>query len=826
MRGMPGEARPVARERSAAVSVDALADAWEAAWSGGDPRAFAAICAPDLHYEDPLDDDAAAAASPRSPSTPRRLWRAFPDVRFERAGQRLSDGRFAALPVRAHGRNTGPLDGLPASHREIELHVVFWCELDAGRTRLWRVRAVYDAYGAALAARADPAARDAAQPRAADAAGLRAAALRGPAIARETTVLDGWRADDRRRRGCRSNPVRSAPVTMAAARSAVPRRRRGPLTRAARRAAAVGIRARFALALVALALSLGLVGWAGVSALDSGQASLQRIYGDSVITLQKIGRLQTLIGQSEETILYALASDSQSEQQQAGVALNTRIIPTVEVLLAEVSQSVADSPQQTLLARALSDQWATFLSGFAGESLQGQVASVRAAEAATFKIVLDQVSASAGALFNSERTDARTSHHASLASYKTGLRVMVIVVIAGFVASMLVLLWLARLMLPRMLAYSRFAQRLAAGDYRERLEPRGRDEIDGLGRILDTVAQSREDSERHDHRQAEFGEALQVTADEGEAQELLRRHLERSIPGASVVVLNRNNSLDRLQAVTALPAGSPLATTLLDASPRSCLAVRGAHIHERHGDESALVDCAICGGCGGETRCTPLLVGGEVIGSVLVNGPTALDGAAEHHIRESVRQAAPVIANLRNLSMSETRAATDALTGLPNRRSLDDTIKRMVAQAHRTNQPLAALMLDLDHFKQVNDQLGHSRGDEILAAFGIQLHGLLRASDFASRYGGEEFLLLLPATDEAGALTFAERIRAAMRTLPLPFLDRAITISIGLAVLPDHGLDSETLARAADRALYAAKTNGRDRIEIATTDTTPARAHA
>jgi len=132
------------------VSVDALADAWEAAWSGGDPRAFAPLCAPDLHYEDPVASaplrgvDALAAHA-------ARLWGAFPDVRLERAGERLTDGRFAALPARAVGRNTGTLDGLPASHREVELHVVFWCELDLGRTRLWRVRAVYDVYRAAVA---------------------------------------------------------------------------------------------------------------------------------------------------------------------------------------------------------------------------------------------------------------------------------------------------------------------------------------------------------------------------------------------------------------------------------------------------------------------------------------------------------------------------------------------------------------------------------------------------------------------------------------------------------------------------------------------------
>jgi hypothetical protein len=131
------------------VSVDRLADAWEAAWSGRDPGAFLALCAPDLHYEDPLTPEPLHGV-PALVEHATRLWRAFPDVRVERSGERLDNGRFAALPVHAVGRNTGPLGGLVASHRQVELRGVFWCELDLTRTRLWRVRGVYDAYGAAV----------------------------------------------------------------------------------------------------------------------------------------------------------------------------------------------------------------------------------------------------------------------------------------------------------------------------------------------------------------------------------------------------------------------------------------------------------------------------------------------------------------------------------------------------------------------------------------------------------------------------------------------------------------------------------------------------
>src|SRR5581483_1151271 len=188
----------------------------------------------------------------------------------------------------------------------------------------------------------------------------------------------------------------------------------------------------------------------------------------------------------------------------------------------------------------------------------------------------------------------------------------------------------------------------------------------------------------------------------------------------------------RLEAVTALPEDSPIRDGLTDASPRACLAVRQAAVRTQAPGGDALVRCPVCGDCATNTTCTPLLVGGEVIGAVLVEHPEAMRETDGRRLRESVAQAAPVIANLRNLAISHARASTDALTGLANRRALDDTIKRMVAQALRANLRLSALMLDLDHFKQINDELGHSKCDEILAAFGTQLQPLLRASDFAA----------------------------------------------------------------------------------------------
>jgi diguanylate cyclase (GGDEF)-like protein len=124
-------------------------------------------------------------------------------------------------------------------------------------------------------------------------------------------------------------------------------------------------------------------------------------------------------------------------------------------------------------------------------------------------------------------------------------------------------------------------------------------------------------------------------------------------------------------------------------------------------------------------------------------------------------------------------------------------------------------MVDLDHFKALNDVYGHERGNEALAAVGQTLTAGVRTSDFAGRYGGEEFILLLPDTSREGGVVVAEKLRQAIAQIALPEVDRPITASFGVATLPDDGLDAGTLVRSADRALYQAKADGRDRVVAA-----------
>lgn len=322
-------------------------------------------------------------------------------------------------------------------------------------------------------------------------------------------------------------------------------------------------------------------------------------------------------------------------------------------------------------------------------------------------------------------------------------------------------------------------------------------------------------------QQVEFADTLQLARDEDEAHLLLQRHLERAVPDGTVAVLNRNNSADRLEAVTALPPGSPLLRTLQHAEPQSCLAVRSGQVHEEDDRHPALLACPVCSTCPGRSSCLPLTVGGEVIGSVLVNRAAAFDQVQRQTIRNSVGQAAPVLANLRNLAIAELRAATDSLTGLPNKRAVADTLKRMLAQASRSDTPMALLLLDLDHFKDINDRFGHPIGDQALAGVGAALRSTLRDSDFAGRNGGEEFTVVLPGTDVVGAIVTAEKIRAAISEIALPGIDVRITASVGIAAYPEHGIAAERLERLADSALYVAKRAGRNRIEVAVTPAEP-----
>jgi diguanylate cyclase (GGDEF)-like protein len=329
--------------------------------------------------------------------------------------------------------------------------------------------------------------------------------------------------------------------------------------------------------------------------------------------------------------------------------------------------------------------------------------------------------------------------------------------------------------------------------------------------LLALERQARRNRARSRERR-EYVDALQGADDDGEAKELLRRRAERLAPGADAVVLTRNASGNSLNAATDPVAVPGLADALLDATPRTCLAIRRGNTHEREPGAAPLQRCELCDRVDGGSLCVPELVAGEVIGSLLVIKDGHIKPAERDSITGAVAQAAPILANLRNLAIAEHRAATDPLTKLPNARSVQEALIRMVAQSNRTGSPLSAIVIDLDHFKALNDRHGHQAGDEVLAIFGATLRRAVRASDFAGRWGGEEFVVLLHDTDHDDALQAAETMRASFDGMTVPAVTAHITASLGVATLADHAADGASLIRAADRALYRAKAAGRNRV--------------
>ncbi len=177
---------------------------------------------------------------------------------------------------------------------------------------------------------------------------------------------------------------------------------------------------------------------------------------------------------------------------------------------------------------------------------------------------------------------------------------------------------------------------------------------------------------------------------------------------------------------------------------------------------------------------------------------------------------AAMLASFRRLkATAEFNAAYDHLTGLPNRRSAQDSLNAMFARGRRMHTALALVAFDLDFFKRINDEYGHAAGDAVLRAVGLAVRTAIRPSDMVARIGGEEFLVLLPDASDDDARVVAERLRTALRTLDFIGPDVVVTASFGVAHMQDSDLDAEQLLQRADRALYGAKATGRDGVVVA-----------
>ncbi len=254
--------------------------------------------------------------------------------------------------------------------------------------------------------------------------------------------------------------------------------------------------------------------------------------------------------------------------------------------------------------------------------------------------------------------------------------------------------------------------------------------------------------------------------------------------------------------------------------PISCWALRTGHPHlVIAGDSTA--PCRHAEGVKNTYLCVPILAQGEALGIVHFQATDESPQLADSELSFKTTFAEQVglsIANIRLRDALRAQSVKDPLTGLYNRRYLQEMLEREIRRAARAEQALGILMLDLDHFKKFNDTYGHEAGDTILREVGGFLIKSIRVEDTVCRFGGEEFVIVLPTASAEASRSRAERIRSKLRELTVLHQGLSmgrITVSVGVAELPANGTSAGELLAAADAALYRAKRNGRDQVVVA-----------
>jgi diguanylate cyclase (GGDEF)-like protein/PAS domain S-box-containing protein len=321
------------------------------------------------------------------------------------------------------------------------------------------------------------------------------------------------------------------------------------------------------------------------------------------------------------------------------------------------------------------------------------------------------------------------------------------------------------------------------------------------------------------HRDGEvlsrMAELLQSCAHRAEAYEIVRETGLQLFPQSSGSLFVYRESRDVLEHVARWGDGPAFEKTL---APEECWALRLGSSHFAPSNGSIR-----CRHAHEEHRgyaCVPFHGQGQILGlfhiAVEIDPHTRRPAReTEQRLQAMTDRVGPALSNLRLRDAMREMALRDGLTGLYNRRYLEDALNREIHRAERSGNPLAVIMIDIDNFKQFNDRHGHDAGDFVLSALARAIGRHIRPSDLACRYGGEEFAVVLPEAGVEVACERAEEMRLAIRNTNLTHLGQTLaapSASFGIALYPGHGTNAPELLKAADRALYRAKREGRDRV--------------
>jgi diguanylate cyclase (GGDEF)-like protein/PAS domain S-box-containing protein len=263
--------------------------------------------------------------------------------------------------------------------------------------------------------------------------------------------------------------------------------------------------------------------------------------------------------------------------------------------------------------------------------------------------------------------------------------------------------------------------------------------------------------------------------------------------------------------------------------PDSCWALRRGKVHYVR-DSGSPMRCPHVGTSSASAYvCVPLAAQGETLGVLCLAEPPSASHPSnvslDQGMKNLARQGSAVgerislaLANLRLREVLRGQSIRDPLTGLFNRRYMEESLERELRRAVRNGQPVSLIMLDIDHFKRFNDTFGHQAGDTLLRALGDFMTQRTRGQDVACRYGGEEFAVILAGASSVDAMKRAEILREEFKQLTVSHAGQVlgrVSLSMGISAFPDQGSTADSLLRAADEALYAAKAQGRDRISVA-----------
>jgi diguanylate cyclase (GGDEF)-like protein/PAS domain S-box-containing protein len=318
---------------------------------------------------------------------------------------------------------------------------------------------------------------------------------------------------------------------------------------------------------------------------------------------------------------------------------------------------------------------------------------------------------------------------------------------------------------------------------------------------------------------------LQTCHSPGEVYAATRQFAELLFPGDSGAVCVLNSSMNLVETVTVWGK-----TRLVEQvfSSQECWALRRGLVHTTRDPNGPLLCQHLSQDSPIDSLCVPMVAQGETLGVLHLQRDQSPTGELEHvgaSLLASREQLAVTVAGhialaLANLKLRDSlrnQSIRDPLTGMYNRRYLKESLEREVRRASRSQRSLAVIMLDVDHFKGFNDSLGHDAGDAILRELGTYLQSRTRQEDIPCRFGGDEFVIILADTSMEVAVRRAQQLQEGIKRLRVQYGKEylnAPTISLGVAVFPDHGSTGEVLLRAADEALYSAKAQGRDRLIV------------